>query len=53
MKGLLVWDRPPSFQIRFGYLLSYAEYPFGRQWHLLPLLDLQCRSKQKNSRFSR
>ncbi|OPZ68606.1 MAG: hypothetical protein BWY83_02252 [bacterium ADurb.Bin478] len=45
MKGLLVWDRTPSFQIRFGYLLSYAEYPFGRQWHLLPLLDLQWRSK--------
>lgn len=45
MKGLLYWDRTPSFQIRFGYLLSYAEYPFGSQWHLLPLLDLQWRSK--------
>ncbi len=45
MKGLLYWKRTPSFQIRFGYLLSYAEYPFGNQWHLLPLLDLQWRSK--------
>ncbi|NLP10766.1 hypothetical protein GX408_10265 [bacterium] len=45
MKGLLYWQPTPSFQIRFGYLLSYAEYPFGSQWHLLPLLDLHWRSK--------
>lgn len=40
-KALLYWNKSISFQICLGYLLSYGEYPFGTQWHLLPLVDLQ------------
>jgi len=41
-KGLVVWTKSPRFQLCFGYKLSYCEYPFGTQWHLLlPLFDLQ------------
>ncbi|MBN1999874.1 hypothetical protein JW935_20120 [candidate division KSB1 bacterium] len=40
-KGLLYWNKSSKFQICAGYLLSYCEYPFGTQWHLLPLLDAQ------------
>ncbi|MBN1481040.1 hypothetical protein EH223_01100 [candidate division KSB1 bacterium] len=40
-KGLLYWTKSRSFQICLGYLLSYGEYPFGTQWHLLPLVDMQ------------
>jgi len=40
-KGLVYWNKSGSFQLCFGYLLSYCEYPFGTQWHLLPLVDLQ------------
>ncbi len=40
-KGLLLWTRSQRFQLCFGYKLSYGEYPFGTQWHLLgPLVDL-------------
>jgi hypothetical protein len=40
-KGLLFWNKSSGFQICAGYLLSHGEYPFGTQWHLLPLVDLQ------------
>ncbi len=40
-KGLLYWNKSANFQLCAGYLLSYGEYPFGTQWHLLPLVDLQ------------
>ncbi|MBN1465120.1 hypothetical protein JXA02_05115 [candidate division KSB1 bacterium] len=40
-KGLLFWNRSAGFQLCAGYVLSYCEYPFGGQWHLLPLLDVQ------------
>lgn len=41
-KGLLLWNKSRRFQLCFGYKLSFAEYPFGTQWHLLgPLVDLQ------------
>lgn len=41
-KGLLLWTKSQRFQLCFGYKLTYGEYPFGTQWHLLgPLLDLQ------------
>ena len=41
-KGLLLWTKSSRFQLCFGYKLSYAEYPFGSQWHLLPFLfDMQ------------
>ena len=40
-KGLLSWNKSAGFQFCAGYILSYGEYPFGTQWHLLPLLDVQ------------
>ena len=40
-KGMLFWNKSAGFQFCFGYLLSYGEYPFDTQRHLLPLLDLQ------------
>lgn len=40
-KGLLLWTKSQRFQLCFGYKLTYGEYPFGTQWHLLgPLFDL-------------
>jgi len=40
-KGLLLWSRSSRFQLCGGYKLIYGEYPFGHQWHLLPVLDVQ------------
>ncbi len=41
-KGLLLWTKSQWFQLCFGYKLTYGEYPFGTQWHLLgPIFDLQ------------
>lgn len=39
--GLLLWTKSRRFQLCFGYKLTYGDYPFGTQWHLLgPLFDL-------------
>jgi len=41
-QGRVVWCKNSRFKMFAGYQLSYGEYPFGTQWHLLaPLLDLQ------------
>ncbi len=41
-KGLLLWNKSQRFQLCLGYKLTFGEYPFGTQWHLLgPLVDLQ------------
>ncbi|MBL7075464.1 hypothetical protein ISS37_09535 [candidate division KSB1 bacterium] len=40
-KGLIVWNKSLRFRLAFGYKLVFGEYPFGTQWHLLPLFDLQ------------
>ena len=40
-KGLITWKKSARFRLCLGYLLSYGKYPFGEQWHLLPLFDLQ------------
>ncbi len=41
-KGLILWTKSDRFQLTIGYKLSYAEYPFGTQWHLLlPIFDFQ------------
>ncbi len=40
-KGLLYWNKSSNVQFCVGYLLTYGEYPFGTQWHLLPLVDVQ------------
>ncbi|MFQ6615258.1 MAG: hypothetical protein ACE5HZ_00635 [Fidelibacterota bacterium] len=40
-KGLLIWTKSGRFQLMVGYKLVFGEYPFGTQWHLFPLFDLQ------------
>lgn len=40
-KGLLIWTKSNRFQLVAGYKLVFGEYPFGTQWHLFPLFDLQ------------
>lgn len=37
--GLVFWNITPSFKLGAGARLYYGYYPFGEQWHLLPLLD--------------
>ena len=39
-KNLLTWALSGRTDIQVGYKLIYGEYPFGVQWHLLPLLDI-------------
>ena len=39
-KNLLTWAFSNRTDIQVGYKLIYGEYPFGSQWHLLPLLDV-------------
>lgn len=46
-KGLFIWNKSSRFQVAVGYKLVYGEYPFGAQWHLLPLLDLQWGRQKK------
>jgi len=41
-KAMLLWNRSAGLQLGLGYKLTFGEYPFGTQWHLLgPLFDLQ------------
>ena len=39
-KNLLTWALSNRTSVQVGYKLVYGEYPFGAQWHLLPLLDI-------------
>ena len=39
-KNLIIWALSGRTDIQVGYKLIYGEYPFGGQWHLLPLLDI-------------
>ena len=39
-KNLLTWALSSRADIQIGYKLICGEYPFGVQWHLLPLLDV-------------
>lgn len=39
MTGLAFWNIARKFKLGFGGRLSYGDYPFGTQWHLLPMLD--------------
>lgn len=39
LSGLVFWNITPSFKLGAGARLSYGNYPFGEQWHLLPILD--------------
>jgi len=41
-KALLYWHAGGSTRLCLGAKVTYGEYPFGNQWHLLlPLVDLQ------------
>jgi hypothetical protein len=40
LKNLLTWALSNRMDIQIGYKLIFGEYPFGVQWHLLPLLDI-------------
>lgn len=35
------WQATDRLKIYAGYDLYFAEYPFGTQWHLLPMFDLR------------
>ena len=39
-KNLFTWALSNRTDIQIGYKLIFGEYPFGVQWHLLPLLDI-------------
>ena len=40
-KGALYFmSEKQSIRLQAGYKLCYGQYPFGTQWHLLPVLDL-------------
>ncbi len=39
-KGMILWRKHELFSILVGYKLTYGEYPFGTQLHLLPVIDL-------------
>jgi hypothetical protein len=42
LTSLVFWRKSGAFQLCTGLKLSYAQYPFGDQWHVLaPLIDLQ------------
>lgn len=45
--GLAFWRKSDRFQLLMGYKLTFGGYPFGDQWHLLPLLDLQWARQRK------
>ena len=47
-KSLIIWNKSKKFQIMFGYKLVFGEYPFGMQWHLLPLFDMQWARQFRN-----
>ena len=38
-RSVLYWNLASRSRLAMGYVLTYGEYPFGAQWHLLPLLD--------------
>ncbi len=46
-KGLTVLSRKGRLGLLVGYKLTWCDYPFGTQWHLLPLVDLQWTKQRK------
>jgi hypothetical protein len=40
-KGVLVYtSKKESLRVEAGYKLCFGKYPYGPQWHLLPVIDL-------------
>jgi len=37
----LIWRTGRKFKLLAGGKLTYGEYPFGTQWHLLPVVDFR------------
>lgn len=37
----LFWQFKPNIKFMIGYNLFYAEYPFGNQWDMVPMVDLR------------
>ena len=37
----LIWQTGKRFMLAGGAELTFGEYPFGSQWHLLPVLDFR------------
>lgn len=37
----LVWQTGKKFLLLAGGELTYGDYPFGKQWHLLPVVDFR------------
>jgi hypothetical protein len=40
-KSLFLWSKNDRIRISLGYKVVYGHYPFGFQWHLFPLFDVQ------------
>ena len=40
-KSLFLWSGNDRIRISLGYKIVYGHYPFGIQWHLFPLFDVQ------------
>ena len=38
-RSKLFWNPSERHKIAIGYILTYGNYPFGTQWHLLPYVD--------------
>jgi hypothetical protein len=47
--GLIHWKSKGSFGIRFGYLMSYGYYPYGKQFQVWPQLDIRFGKKEKKN----
>ena len=39
--GRVAWSPGPNLRAMIGYLFAAGEYPFGLQWNIYPILDLQ------------
>jgi hypothetical protein len=37
--GLIFWNLSKKSKLGLGGRLCYGDYPFGTQWHLLPMID--------------
>jgi len=43
--GTIMCNLGKNARIKGGYKLCYGDYPFGKQWHLLPTMDIVFGSK--------
>lgn len=46
--GVLHWKSKSSFGIRFGYLMSYGNYPFGDKFQVWPQLDFRFGNRNRS-----